>query len=242
MNRSGKLGRRPRSYPLRNSPLRTVDPRVKLAIGLCVSLAVMLPVERLVAFIVIFFVFLCWARLLDAIVGQIWRLKWVIVALLLVDWWVVGLDLAITVTLRLILLAEAFTLYFATTTSAELRMALEWMGIPYRYAFSLSLAIQSVGMLDDEWRAIKEAQRSRGAWLSPSGWRRALEQIRDLVSLTVPAVVVTARRAWAVTEAAYARGFNSPHRRSYHQLTMRGLDWLLFAGTVVIGGLLLFWR
>ena len=94
-----------------------VDPRVKLAIGLCVSLAVMLPVERLVAFMLIFFVFLYWARLLDAIVGQILRLKWVIVVLFLVDWWAVGLDLAVTVTLRLVLLAGAFTLFFATTTS-----------------------------------------------------------------------------------------------------------------------------
>ena len=219
-----------------------VDPRVKLAIGLCVSLAVMLPMERLVAFMVIFFVFLYWARLLDAIVGQIWRLKWVIVVLFLVDWWVVGLDLAVSVTLRLVLLAGAFTLFFATTTSAELRMALEWLRIPYRYAFSLSLALQSVGMLDDEWRAIKEAQRSRGAWSSPSGWRRTLEQMRDLVALTVPTIVVTARRAWAVTEAAYARGFNSPKRRAYHQLAMHGLDWLLLTGTAVIGGLLLFWR
>lgn len=227
---------------MRHSPLRTVDPRVKLAIGLCVSLAVMLPVERLVAFILIFLILLCWARLLDAIVGQIWRLKWVIVVLFLVDWWAVGLDLAATVTLRLVLLAGALTLFFATTTSAELRMALEWMGIPYRYAFSLSLALQSVGMLDDEWRTIKEAQRSRGAWASPSGWRRVLEQMRDLVALTVPTVVVTARRAWAVTEAAYARGFNSPNRRSYHQLTMRRLDWLLLAGTVVISVVLSFWR
>ena len=206
------------------------------------SLAVMLPMERLVAFMVIFFVFLYWARLLDAIVGQIWRLKWVIVVLFLVDWWVVGLDLAVSVTLRLVLLAGAFTLFFATTTSAELRMALEWLRIPYRYAFSLSLALQSVGMLDDEWRAIKEAQRSRGAWSSPSGWRRTLEQMRDLVALTVPTIVVTARRAWAVTEAAYARGFNSPKRRAYHQLAMRGLDWLLLTGTAVISGLLLFWR
>jgi energy-coupling factor transporter transmembrane protein EcfT len=142
----------------------------------------------------------------------------------------------------LVLLAGAFTLFFAATTSAELRMALEWLRIPYRYTFSLSLALQSVGMLDDEWRAIKEAQRSRGAWSYPSGWRRVLEQMRDLVALTVPTVVVTARRAWAVTEAAYARGFNSPHRRSYHQLAMRGLDWVLLTGTAVFGGLLLFWR
>lgn len=242
MSRRWTLDRGRRLSLVRHSPLRMADPRVKLAIGLCVSLAVMLPVERLIAFMAFFMVLLCWARLLDAIVGQIWRLKWVIVVLFLVDWWAVGLDLAITVTLRLVLLAGALTLFFATTTSAELRMALEWLRIPYRYTFSLSLALQSVGMLDDEFRVIKEAQRSRGAWSSPSGWRRTLEQMRDLVALTVPTVVVTARRAWSVTEAAYARGFNSPNRRSYHQLTLRRLDWLLLAATAAIGVLLLFWK
>ena len=43
-----------------------------------------------------------------------------------------------------------FALFFATTTPAELRLALEWLSVPHRYAFSVSLAFQSVGLLDDE--------------------------------------------------------------------------------------------
>ena len=45
-------------------PLRRVDPRVKLAMGLCASLAVMLPLERLVIFLALYILFLGWARLL----------------------------------------------------------------------------------------------------------------------------------------------------------------------------------
>ena len=85
----------------------------------------------------------------------------------MVDWLLVGLDLAVIVTLRLILLAGAFTIFFATTTPSELRLALEWFRVPYRFAFSLSLAFQSLGLLEDEWRAILEAQRARGAWRPP---------------------------------------------------------------------------
>jgi energy-coupling factor transporter transmembrane protein EcfT len=29
-----------------------------------------------------------------------------------------------------------------------------------------------------------------------------------------------------MTEAAHARGFDSPHRQSFHQLTMQRRDWL----------------
>jgi energy-coupling factor transporter transmembrane protein EcfT len=66
--------------------------------------------------------------------------------------------------------------------------------------------------------------------------------VRDLVALAVPAVVLATQRAWAITEAAYARGFDSPHRRPYRQLSLRPLDWLLLlaaAGLVVVS---LYWR
>jgi energy-coupling factor transport system permease protein len=202
----------------------------------------MLPLEKLVAFMGLYVVLLAWARLLPEAARQVWRLKWVLLVLFVVDWIFVSLDLAAIITLRLILLAGAFALFFATTTPGELRLALEWMRVPYRYAFSLSVAFQSVGLLDDEWRAIREAQRARGAWSVPTTWRQLVEGVRDLVALSVPAVVMTTKRAWAMTEAAYARGFDSPHRRPYRKLAMGRLDWLLLAATVAVAAGLLLWR
>jgi biotin transport system permease protein len=225
-----------------DSPLRRVDPRTKLALGLCASLAVMLSLEKLAVFMGLYALLLLWARLLPEAARQVWRLKWVLLVLFVVDWLFVSLDLAAIITLRLILLAGAFALFFATTTPAELRLALEWLRVPHRYAFSLSLAFQSVGLLDDEWRAIREAQRARGAWSQPTGWRDLVARLRDLVALAVPAVVLTTKRAWAMTEAAYARGFDSPHRRPYRQLMMGWLDWLLLVGAAAVATSLVLWR
>ena len=242
MIRLGIAGRTRSLALVENSPLRRADPRTKLALSLCASLAVMLSLEKLAAFMVLYAVLLLWARLLPEAARQVWRLKWVLLVLFVVDWLFVSPDLAVIITLRLTLLAGAFALFFATTTPGELRLALEWMRVPYRYAFSLSLAFQSVGLLDDEWRAIREAQQARGAWVPPTGWRYLVSKVGDLVSLAVPAIVMTTKRAWAMTESAYARGFESPHRRPYRQLAMGRLDWLLLAGTAVVVALLLFWR
>jgi energy-coupling factor transporter transmembrane protein EcfT len=242
MIRPGTSGRRRKPALVEASPLRRADPRTKLALSLCASLAVMLPLERLAAFMGVYAALLLWARLLPEAARQVWRLKWVLLVLFLVDWLAVGLDLAAVVTLRLILLAGAFALFFATTTPGELRLALEWARLPYRYAFSLSLAFQSLGLLDEEWRAIREAQRARGAWTPRSGWRQVMERVRDMVALSVPVVVLTAKRAWAMTEAAHARGFNSPHRRPYQRLAMGWLDWALLAGTTAVTVALLLWR
>ena len=241
MIRLGGAGRPRRPALVETSPLRRADPRAKLALGLAVSLAVMLPVERLALFMALYAALLLWARLLPEAARQVWRLKWVLVILFVVDWLVVDLDLALAVTLRLLLLASAFALFFATTTPGEMRLALEWLRVPYRYAFSVSLAFQSVGLIDDEWRAIREAQRVRGAWAPASGWREVVRRVRDLVALAVPAVVLTTKRAWAMTEAAYARGFDSPHRRPYRRLAMGWLDWALLAGAAAVILLLLFW-
>jgi len=242
MIRLGGAGRPRKLALVETSPLRRADPRVKLALGLGVSLAVMLSVERLALFMVVYAALLLWARLLPEAARQVWRLKWVLVILFVVDWLVVDLDLAVAVSLRLILLASAFALFFATTTPGEMRLALEWLRVPYRYAFSVSLAFQSVGLIDDEWRSIREAQQARGAWAPASGWRELLGRVRDLVALAVPAVVLTTKRAWAMTEAAYARGFDSPRRRPYRSLVMGWLDWALLAGAAIVILLLLLWR
>lgn len=224
-----------------DSPLRHADPRTKLFLSLTVSLVVMTSIERLLIFLGVYVLFLLWARLLIPTLQHIWRLKWVLILLFLFDWWIISLDHAMLICLRLILLTGVFALFFSTTNTRELGLALEKLRVPYRYAFSLSLAFQSLGLLDDEWRAIREAQASRGALPNVSSFWKFFANVGDLISLTVPAIVLTTKRAWAITEASYARGFDSPHRVSYHSLSFTRLDFLLLTGTIILLTLL-FWR
>jgi energy-coupling factor transport system permease protein len=234
--------RMPRLVLIATSPLRGADPRTKLALSVFLSLSVMLPLERLAVAMAFYALLLTWAGLLPSALRQIWELKWVLLVLFVVDWLLVSRELAMAITLRIALFASTFTLFFATTTPDELRLALEWLRLPYRYAFSLSLAFQSVSLLDEEWRAIREAQQARGAWTPLSGWRNIRQQVADLVALAVPAIVMTTKRAWAMTEAAYARGFDSPHRRPWRTLAMHRLDWLLLLITASFSVALLLWR
>ncbi len=219
-----------------DSPLRQVDPRVKLELGVLAALAVMLPLERLAIFWVVFALMMFLVRLAGEMWRQIWRITWLLIALFVLDWLIVGPELAVLITLRFSLVVSAFVVVFATTRPEEIRLALERLGLPYRYAFSLSLAFLSISMLNEEWQAIREAQQSRGAWQPRSGlcefWRG--RWLADLIALSVPAVVLTIKRAWTFTEAAYARGFDSPHRKPYQQLIMRLADWALSIGALAV--------
>jgi energy-coupling factor transport system permease protein len=227
------------------SPLRRFDPRVKLAMALCASLSVMLPLPGLAIFIACFALLLAWGRLLPSAASNVWRMRWFLLVLFLLDYFWIGPELALAIVLRLSLLAASFSLLVATTTPGEFNQALESLHLPYRYAFSLGLAFQSLGLLEEEWRNILEAQRSRGLlnleWRAVS-WRQAVPQVirqaRDLVALSVPAIVLTTKRAWGITESAYARGFDSPHRRPYRRLHMRAYDWLVLVAVVAIIGII----
>ena len=224
------------------SPLRHLDPRSKLFVSIALSLAVMLPLDKLIIFIVVYIFFIAWARLLPEMLRQTWQLRWILLFLFVIDWWLVSLELASVITLRLVLLSGVFALFFSTTSTNELSMALESLRIPYRYAFSINLAFQSIGLLQEEWQAIREAQQSRGILVKFDGIRQLIKQVNDLIALTVPAIVLTTRRAWAITEAAYSRGFDSPQRISYYQLHMKWLDWLFIGLILAVMLTFIFWR
>jgi energy-coupling factor transport system permease protein len=239
--RISQAGRARQLSLVEDSPLCRADPRTKLFISVAISLVVMMSLDRLLIFLGIYALFLLWARLLIPTAQHVWRLKWVLLLLFAFDWWLISLDHAVIICARLILLTGVFALFFSTTTTRQLELALEKLRVPYRYAFSLSLAFQSLGLLDDEWRAILEAQSSRGAVPETSSFWKFVSQANNLISLTVPAIVLTTKRAWTITEASYARGFDSPHRRSYHTLAFSRLDIALITGTVVLI-ILLYWR
>lgn len=70
MIRLGTAGRTRALHLVENSPLRRVDPRTKLALSLCASLAVMLPLAKLVVFMSLYVLLLLWARL-DGLLGAL---------------------------------------------------------------------------------------------------------------------------------------------------------------------------
>jgi energy-coupling factor transporter transmembrane protein EcfT len=153
-----------------DSPLRRVDARVKLALGLAASAAVMLPLAPLAIAFAAYTLLLAAGRLLPAAAAPLRRLAPLLVILFALDWLFVDAPFALLITLRLSLLVTAFTILVSTTTPDELRTALERLGLSTRLAFALSSAYRSLAQLEREWRTIEEAQRARG--IDPFGGGR----------------------------------------------------------------------
>jgi len=222
-----------------DSPLRRVDARLKLGLVLVITLSVMLPLTRLALFSLALIALLAYGKLLPDALGQLRRIALLLVALFFLDWKFISLDFAVLITFRFAIIVCASVLLLNTTTSEELRQGLRGLGLPYRYAFILSLAFLSVPLMCDEWRNVREAQKARGLNPTHSGWRELPNILQDIVSLAVPAVVLTTRRAWSLTEAAHSRGFGSPHMGHPPRLPKSWSDWALLASALCVLLLLL---
>lgn len=219
--------------------LRRADPRTKIALSFAASAAVALPLTSLAFFGVCFAGLLAAAGLARQAAAQLWGARLWFAVLFVLDWLFVGIDFAVLITLRLALLSSAFTLVFATTTADELRLAGERLGLSPRLAFAFATAFRSLGLLEREWQGIHEAQRARGILTESTArrrWRLRREDLARAAALIVPAVVLAAQRAWSISEAAAARGFDSPLRRPYRALRLGVLDHALLAATAVVLG------
>jgi hypothetical protein len=149
------------------SPLRQVDPRVKLAVSILVALAVMLPLGRLAVFWLVFAALMFPARLAGEMFYQIRRIAWVLVVLFLLDWLTIGFEFAVLITLRFSLVVSAFVVFFATTRPEEFRLALVEPGVSFHRA-------DERGMVHDPRSAA--VARSLGRKARAAANRRAAER------------------------------------------------------------------
>ena len=232
---------RPATAIVERSFFRRVDARTKLALSLAASLVVALPLPSVALCVTAYGALVVAGGLTAPAWRNVRRLRLVLSALFLLDWYWVGLSFAVLITLRLMALSVAFTVLIATTTRDEMRTALEQLGLPRRVAFAFATAVATLSLLEAEWRGILEAQRARGLTLTaaPGGtWRQSFRIAHDLVPFVVPAVVLTTQRAWSLTETAAMRGVESPRLGPGPSRKLARLDCAILAAVVALNLLL----
>ncbi len=141
-----------------------------------------------------------------------------------------GLSIAVRGTLKLfctVLLLLQFTLW---THPTDLAQALVKVGLPYRYAMLIGLALRFFPILEEELGGVFEAQEARGM-----EFRGPLRKGLALAPITIPLCLRTLRRANEVALAMESRGYGFRRHRSYlHTIAYRPVDWVMTAGLVIV--------
>ena len=145
------------------------------------------------------------------------------------------LQVTVQVVLGLLCLSLAFVQFVLWTHPTDLAQVLVQLGLRYRYAMLLSLALRFFPVLEQEIAAIMDAQAARGLELEGSV-RRALR----LVPIMLPLCLRTIRRSSEVALAMELKGYGyAPTRTFLRQIAFRPVD--RAATGLVLAAFLVYW-
>jgi energy-coupling factor transport system permease protein len=149
----------------------------------------------------------------------------------------VGIANAINLAFRLINIILASALFVATTDPSRFAAALTSLRIPYRYGYTLVLALRLVPLFDEESNTVQAAQRARGIPVDQGVIRGFFRQVRYTF---MPMLFSALGRVDALTLAMDGRGFGYAINRTYLNFPDFSIkDWIIVSTSIVLTVLLL---
>ncbi len=228
-------------FERKNTVIHRLDPRVKLFYSILMFILSMVfwsPPMLMLLFISIlpmFYFAKVTRRLVRTIQGSIFLLA----IIFLINYFATGLERALAMSLRFLVIIASFSIFFLTTYPEDLSEALIKLGIPYEFALTFVMSIRFVPCLAREAQLIIDAQRARGLELDKGSF---IKRLRNYVPILVPLIVNSIRRSIRVAEAMESRAFGASSRRtSLVELKLKRSDYLfmIFALTMFLVLLLL---
>ena len=233
-----------------NSPLHKLDPRAKIVLTVLLVAAVFLA-KTFSAYALLFAFVLYCAHLSGIGLNMLWRAVKPVLFIVLItfalniffmpngnvifQWMFIkitdqGLNTALLLAVRLILLVMSTQLLTLTTSPIELTDGLEWLmnplskiGFPaHELAMMMSIALRFIPTLLEEADKIMKAQMARGADFDSGN---LMARAKAMVPLLVPLFVNAFRRADELALAMEARCYRGgEHRTRLHVLQFHRMD------------------
>lgn len=158
-----------------------------------------------------------------------------------------GLHLGLLQVWKFLLLVVAASILTMTTAPSEIIIGLQRLLQPlgiigissHDIAMMVSLALRFVPTLLDEMDSITKAQLARGANFNP---HRMSGKIRAITYLAAPLLANIPRRCDELVDAMEARGYQSGHRTYLHELVFTRVDYLLTGAIIVVMIAALVWH
>ena len=142
-----------------------------------------------------------------------------------------GIETAVRIALRLLTVTAIAAWFAATTPSEEFEVGLVSLGVPWSFAFLVSLTVHLVPEMRHRFAVVEEAQRSRGLVLSGGPIARA----RARIPMFLPFFSAVIRYGYELSDALTARGFDRiEDRTSLVAIHHDPADYALYLLSVVV--------
>lgn len=160
------------------------------------------------------------------------------------SWWVInisleGIELAISMSIRIVCLIIGASLLTYTTSPIALTDAIERLFKPLKYikfpvhemAMMMTIALRFIPTLIEETDKIMSAQKARGADLETGG---VIKRAKALTPILIPLFISAFRRAEELALAMECRCYKGGEGRTrMKQLSFSSIDWISVAVMVI---------
>ncbi len=134
----------------------------------------------------------------------------------------------LNMTMKVICVVPVALLFIACTDPSEFAASLASIGVSYRIAYSVSLALRYIPDVQREYHNISQAQQARGIDLS--GKDKLFTRLKNSVAILLPLILSSLNRIETVSNAMELRGFGKNKKRTWYSLRkMQRNDWLVLA-------------
>jgi len=137
-----------------------------------------------------------------------------------------GLEMALAISLRLVILFILMSIVFMSTDLDEIEALLLKMHLPYKIIFMLIFTIRFIPVLSEEAVRIKEAQIARGLELRKGNFLKRFWN--STLPILIPTIVSGLRHSIRFAEALETRAtFSRPTRTFVVSIRMKRVDYIL---------------
>ncbi|MBB2480834.1 energy-coupling factor transporter transmembrane protein EcfT [Bacillus sp. APMAM] len=132
----------------------------------------------------------------------------------------------------------AALLFIVTTHPSEFAASLNRIGVPYKIAYAVSIALRYIPDIQRDFRNIAQSQQARGIDLSKK--EKLFKRIKNASSIIIPLILSSLDRIEVITNAMELRGFGKNKRRTwYSRKPFKRADYItIVSGACILGAAL----
>src|SRR5690625_941525 len=144
------------------------------------------------------------------------------------------------ITIKYFAVIPAALLFIVTTHPSEFAASLNKVGVNYKIAYAVSLALRYIPDIQRDFRTIAQAQQARGIDLSRN--EKLFKRAKNAMSIVFPLILSSLDRIEVITNAMELRGFGKHKKRSWYSAKpFRTVDYvtLIFGLVILVASLII---
>ncbi len=143
------------------------------------------------------------------------------------------------ITIKYFVVIPAALLFIVTTHPSEFAASLNRIGVPYKIAYAVSIALRYIPDIQRDFRNIAQSQQARGIDLSKK--EKLFKRVKNTASIIIPLILSSLDRIEVITNAMELRGFGKNRKRTWYSgKSFKRADYfMLVLGACILGATLL---